>query len=355
MSDETTASAPAEAPTSTASAPEGAPPPESASAPQGGAEGAPEGSSDEEVVAAIEAAEDAGAETVTIGGVEVPLAALSDIPDDVLGKVRRKVKVSGEEREVSLAEALQAVSLAGGAQDKMREAARLRKEAEAALARVVEDPIGSIEQIAQMRGISREQARAAVERQLLEALEYEGLPPEERAELDKRRELEAKAKAYEEWQRQQQEQRAQQQHRQHVEQLGSALDSALSEVGLGGDSYATRRAASLMEGLIAAEGQIPQQQLTAAMKRAAQMVREEIEADRRSVFDADDDGALLERIPPEVARRIARAYAQRVKASAKPKAHAPEGTPRQKKPSKSEVSFAELRAELERRDREGAW
>lgn len=349
----TTASAPAESAPSTTSASAPAAEPAAASAPASASSEA----SDAELAAALDSEGGEGGSgepTVTIGGVEIPVSALAELPDDVLGSITRKVKVSGEEREVTLAEALQAVSLAGGAQDKMREAAQLRKQAEAALSNVLEDPIAAVEKIAEMRGVSREQAREIVFKRVADLIEYESMDPQERARLDHQREVERKAKAWEEMQQRQAEERERALHQQNTEQMGAMLGSALSEAGLdGGDAYAMRRAASIVEGLIAAEGNVPEHQIRSAMQRAAAIVRDEIQAERRRVFEVDDDSALLEAIGQEQARRIARAYAARVKKQApKPAGSAPKPSNGQRR---RPMSFDDLRAELEQRDREGRW
>lgn len=335
MSEET-ASAPAEAPT-TASEGDSAPV-EHASAPVEGGEGV-----------TIEATAEPGADTIMLGDVAVPLAALADLPDDVLRNLRRTVRVNGEDREVSIADALSAVSKAEGADAKMREAARQRKEAEAALARVMQDPIAAIAQIAQMNGSTPEEARALLEQRLLEQYEYEALDPAERAKVEARREMERKARAFEEYQRAEQERQAQAQHQQHVETMRSQMSSALERAGVAGDAHVFSRAVSIMRGLVTAKGDIPDAQLAAAMDKAVGLAADELGKARASWLDVDDDAVLLERIPEAVQRKIARAYAARAKqATASPRR--PAGAPKAAKQPERKMTTDEWRAWLADRD-----
>lgn len=344
MSDESTASAPSAAP-------------ETASAP---AEAAPQASAPDlapEEIDAITGATDESGETVTIGGVEVPISALGELPDDVLGKIRRKVKVSGEEREISLAEALQQASLAGGAHDKMREAARVRKEAEALQRKMLSDPLGAIRELAAAEGISRQQAEDLVLRQVSQLLDYDAMSPEQRAEHDKRAEMERRAAEHERWEREQITQRTQQETQQVVA-------GALERHQLTGDARAERNVAMVAEGIIAdlisagrirEDRAIPPQLMAAVMDKAAGHVAQSIEQERARERDAwlevDDDDALIERIGPERARRIAKAIAAKAKKAAAPQRRPLGASPPAPKPR----SFADIRAELERKDREGAW
>lgn len=334
---EATASAPAEASTTTASEGNGAPA-EQANAPVDGAEGV-----------TIEATAEPGADTVMLGDVAVPLAALADLPDDVLRGLKRTVRVNGEEREVSIADALQAVSKAEGADAKMREAARQRKEAEAALARVMQDPIAAIAQIAQMNGSTPEEARALLEQRLLEQYEFEAMDPAERAKVEARREMERKAKAFEEYQRAEQERQAQAQHQQHVETMRTQMGAALERAGVGGDGHVFSRAVSIMQGLVAAKGDIPEAQLAAAMDKAVGLAADELGKSRAAWLDVDDDSALLERIPEAVQRRIAKAYASKAKKSA-PAPRRPDGAPKAAKPAERKMTPQEWRDWLAERD-----
>lgn len=332
MSEET-ASAPAEAPTTTASEGEGIAPEAVSAAPEG--DGATTASD--------------AVETIELGGVAVPVSALADLPDEVLRGMTRTVKVNGEEREVSIADALQAVSKAEGADAKMREAAKQRKQAEQALASIIADPLGSIEQIATMRGVSREKAREAVEKALLDRFEYESLDPQKRAELDQRREMERKARAFEEHQKRQAAERERAAHQQTVQTMQEQMTTALDRAGIANDPHAFSRAATIMSGLVSAEGDVPAAQLAAAMDKAVAQAKAEIAATRAGLFQADSDEALLERIPVDVQRKIARAYAAKVKkASASPTR--PRGAPKTAQEPERKMTTQEWREWLAERD-----
>lgn len=330
MDGETTASAPAEATTAN--------------------EG--DGVSPESVDASYEgdgATPNESVETVDLGGVAVPLSALADLPDDVLRSIRRRVKVNGEEVEVSIADALQAVSKAGGADAKMREAAQQRKQAESALARVMQDPIAAIGQIAEMHGMSREDARSLLEQRLLDQYEYESLDPQERAKLDARREMERKAKAFEEHERAEQERQQQAQHQQNVETLRTQMNEALGRAGVGGDGHVFARAATIMQGLVSAKGDIPAAELAVTMDKAVSIAADELGKSRADWLNVDDDSALLERIPEAVQRRIARAYAAKAKRSAS-SPRRPAGAPNPPTQEVSKMTPQEWRDWLAERD-----
>jgi len=304
-----------------------------------------------EVLEAIEgaAADSNGAATVTIGGIEIPIEALADVPDDVLGHIRRKITSAGEEREISLLEALEAVPKADGWQRKQWEAAQKIREVEDVYKRLRADPY--IE--AALRGDGDAALRAA-EARVLEAYRREGMSDEQRAEADRLAELERKAERADEYEKRARKEAEAAQTAKLADYFSSNIKRSLEAAGVPPSDRMLQRAATVMSSLIEGEGRdLTQSELAGAFGRVAEFVRDEIEADRGSMFDVDDDAALIERIGDERARRIAKAYAARVRQAAPPPT-APAGSkpaPRRKRPR----SFDELREELERKDREGAW
>jgi len=326
MSEETTASAPEAAAAPEASAPDDAM---------------------VETASTIDAVAEPGADTVMLGDVAVPLAALADLPDDVLRNLKRTVKVNGEEREVSIADALQAVSRAEGADAKMREAARMRR-------LMLEDPLSAVQELARIESERQKldvplDGRALLETALLRQFEQESMTDEERAQW----EMEQKAKAFEEYQRAEKERRAQAQHQQHVETMRTQMGEALERAGVAGDGHVFTRAVTIMQGLVAAKGDIPDAQLAAAMDKAVGLAADELGKARTSWLDVEDDAALLERIPADVQRRIARAYAAKTKKAAS-SPRRPAGEPKAPAVDVSKMTPTEWRAWLAERDAKAA-
>lgn len=102
---------------------------------------------------------------------------------------RYKVKVAGQERELTLDELRQQATLAMGAQARFEEAARLRKEADAAREALLKDPAAYLRQ----QGWTQEQLYALAEKQVLQQIEEDKLSPEQK----RIRELESKLKEQE--------------------------------------------------------------------------------------------------------------------------------------------------------------
>jgi len=303
-----------------------------------------------EVLEAIEgdAGDGDGAATVTIGGIEIPIAALAELPDDVLGHIRRKVSSAGEEREISLLEALEAVPKADGWQRKQWEASQKIREVEDVYKRLRADPY--IE--AALRGDGDAALRAA-EARVLDAYRREGMSDEQRAEADRMSELERKAERADEYEKRAREEAEAAQTTKLADYFSSNLKRSLEAAGVPPSDRTLKRAAEAMSSLIEGEGRdLTQTELAGAFGRVAEFVRDELEAEGEAMFDVSDD-ALIARIGDERARRIAKAYAARVRQAAPPP-KAPAGSkpaPRRKRPR----SFADLREELERKDHEGAW
>jgi hypothetical protein len=303
---------------------------------------------DAEALEALTANDGTSEETITIGGVEVPVSALTDLPDDVLRKIKRKVKAAGQEREVSLIEALEAVPKAEGWQRRMWEASQREKQLEALASRMAEDPI---EAFAKLRGVTRSQALDALGSQLLADLDYESLPPAERAKRDRERELERKAALADELMRRQDEERAKVETERAQKTALATLRTAFQAHGVAETPYAIRRVASIV--LDATEAGVIKGDPTASdLEWAAQEVAREQREERESYLSPDADGeALIARVGEDRARRIAQAYAARVRAKQSPvtrEAPAP-GKPRQQAQQQRPSTWDEWQRQADRR------
>lgn len=193
---------------------------------------------------------------------------------------RYTIKVNGEEREVSLDDLRTMAQKGAGAERKFEEAAKLRKELEGEIAAIRQKLHGDPVLRAYLSG-----GREALYQAMLEDLEYDALPEEERAERDRRRELEEKAKRADEYEtrereRQEAEAAAQLQGR-ILDQMGAALE----QVGIGKKPAAIRRLSYLAEAAIEEGAQVTMQQL-------AEQVRDEMNGDLTAQIP-DDPEALF--------------------------------------------------------------
>lgn len=175
-----------------------------------------------------------------------------------------RLKVEGGEHEVSEEELVALGQKGMASEHRFREAAEDRKlaaqerqqvraEASAFLQRLQNDPLGAVAALEGDEGraaqriarsvISNPRARAVLEDALMDQMRYEGLSPEERAQADRQRSLEARAQqadAYEqrERQRQQQEQQTRAQAERQAaearfgEQFAVELRESLTAAGL---------------------------------------------------------------------------------------------------------------------------
>lgn len=303
---------------------------------------------DAEDVAAIRAAGDgapsAEPDTITIGGHTISVAELSALPDDVLRKIKRKIKSAGSEREISLLEALESVPKADGWQRKQWELAQERKRiAEQAQAL----PTNAIAAVMQLQGVSRAEAVDILAQQLVAELEEAELPPAERRERERRRALEERAAKADEYEREQQ--TAVQAKAQKAAQAGHLrhIGEAFAAVGVPQSDYNVARVATVLSGLYES-GAINGNDAPSPedYRWAAEQVAAEVRTDRKTAFA--DPVAFL-KAHPEEARAIAKAYASSVRVKQAPPERAPGTAPRREAKTAGPKSFAEWQAEQNRR------
>lgn len=280
--------------------------------------GAGDDLSDEEIAALASAKDPKPADdaepTVKLGDAEVPLSALREYlasDDDLLRQVKRKIKAAGEEREISLAEALEAVPKAEGWQKKMYDADQRVKALESVAERMQGDPIGALMAL----GKSEDEAIEIVAKQLKQRFEIESMTPEQRQEYERRRELEEKAKRADEYEAQERQRREEAEVSKLRESFLGSIKEALGANGVPLTKYAVGRVGYMLEAATA-NGVINGNPTAADFKWAADQVKREIDEERASYLPDDADGdALIAAVGESQARKIARAYAKRIKAS----------------------------------------
>lgn len=101
--------------------------------------------------------------------------------DDLLKSYRRKTKINGQDRELSVEEAYKLASLGAASNERFHSAKTLKAEAEAAIAQLKQDRISVLEK----QGYSRQQVREILEQDLLKLYEEEALTPEQREAIAK--------------------------------------------------------------------------------------------------------------------------------------------------------------------------
>lgn len=299
---------------------------------------------DDDALDALEGDAGPPAETITIGGVEVPVAALSDLSDDVLRRIKRKVKAAGEEREISLIEALEAVPKAEGWQRRMWEASKKEKELEAIAKRMGSDHIGAY---AALHGVSRREAMDALAAQYLREAERDAMSPEERAKAERQDELERKAKLAEEYERKEKERELEAQANTLRQQFMAATKPALTEAGLSASKRNVQAVAQYVSTAIES-GIIKGTPGPDDFTWAAKEVAKEISSEREEYLSTDDADQLIERIGPERARKIAQAYAKRVRKAAAPVEREGAAPRRRREPARAQT-WEEWQAEADRR------
>lgn len=269
------------------------------------------------LTSAVEGDAPAPTDTVRIGEHDVPFevlqAAMAD--DGIMQRLTRKLKVDGEEVEVSFADALQSVPLAKGAQKRMWEAAQQRKQVEQLVDAMKRDPLGIMERV--LGGSD------AVYKAVADRLEYEGMPPEDRARLDEERELRRKAGRADEYEKAEQERELAARTAKLQQTYAEGIRGALEAGGVRVSPHAVARTAMVLDAAIK-DGVLGADITQADYQWAASRVAEELDAERSALIPDDVEGdALIESVGEARARRIAQAYAARVRARQTPVKHEP--------------------------------
>lgn len=213
---------------------------------------------------------------------------------------RFTIKVDGEEKAVTLDELRTMAQKGAGAERKFEEAAKLRKQYEAEVAQLRKELGGDPLIRAYLTG-----GREAVLAALVEDLEFESLPEEEREKRTKQRELEEKARRAEEYEKRERERLEAQQAEQMQGQIVQQMTSALEAVGVGAKPAAIRRMAILAEAAV-------EERANVTMEQLAEQVRDEMRGDLGSWLPEDPD-ALVELLGDERMKLLREREAARLK------------------------------------------
>lgn len=239
----------------------------------------------------------------------------TDDSSQVPAEAKHKLRVGGEEKELSLSEVLKLAQKAEGVEVRFREVAAQRKQIESLRqhltnieAKLARDPIMA----AYMSG-----DRTKFHEAVYQDLEYEAMPPEQRRRIDEDRRLRERAQRADEYERAEQDRQRTELANRARSQLTERFTAALKTAGVSMTPYAMGRMASLAEGALHAGQRVSAQQL-------AERVRDEIRAE----FGAYAGGLEPERMAEVLGEEQLRKLRAHEVAKLKPQA-APQPVPRQ--------------------------
>lgn len=264
---------------------------------------------DREVAAAIEGEGDGEAsasETIKIGDHEIPIAILEQLPDEALRRIKRKMKVGGEELEVTLIDALDLAPKGRDYMNKTRKLSQARKELEGIALKMKSEPLAALKAM----GLSEDEALDVISHQLVSAEEYRRMDPKLRAEKERVAELEAKAQRVEEYERAEEQRQLAAKTAKLKQQYLAALDPVLKTAGLAPSAYVLKRIGHHISEAMA-DGSIKGDPTAEDLAWAAGEVANERKTDLDAELPEDGD-ALIARIGVDKARLIARAYAKSI-------------------------------------------
>jgi len=252
-------------------------------------------------------------ETVMIGDAEIPMSALlahlgGEDGDAVLAKIMRTVRAAGEDREVSLLDALKAVPKAEGWQKRQWQAAQAEKKLDGIAASMGADVVGAYQQL---HGCTAEQAREAVLSQLEGQYAREAMSPEDRARSDAHAKLERDAAELAQIKGQQKAEQASKDQKAFERRVKPLMYAALKEAGIPKTRQAIQQMAGIVaamhdQGLIVGDAQAGPEHFASA----AETLNQERAEERTIRYDGLEGDALIERMGPELARRAAKAVAK---------------------------------------------
>lgn len=206
--------------------------------------------------------------------------------------LKRKVKIDGQEHEVDVDETLKDFAKYKSADNKFREAAGMRKQAEEFIT-MMRDP----EKFFEVATKFGHDPRSLAEKHIAAALENELLDPKEK-EL---REVKRKLKALEDMEAQSEKQKADKVHKTLVEKYQKDYNdqfvSALQESGL----PAQKETVAAMAKYISRAANM---KFEMTPQEAAQLVKEDIQAKIRSVVSTADGESLMSLLGSETANKI---------------------------------------------------
>lgn len=249
-----------------------------------------------------------------------------------------KVKINGAEQEVSEKELLEGYQTRKAADEKFREAAMTRKQAEDFINLLKQDPAKVLTD--PRIGVD---ARKWAEEFLLKQLEEEMLDPKEK-ELRKYKQQLEQLQAAEKQQKEAQEAaRNAELTAKYTEEYTKDITSALETSGLPKNEATVRRMAHYMR-------QALSKGLEITAKEAVQLVKEEYTSEQKQLVSSLDGEALIAFLGPELANKIRKYDLAKLKnpaANAKTPEKQPESDPSKPK-AKPKVSKDDWRERMER-------
>lgn len=245
----------------------------------------------------------AASEGVSSEAIETPVEATS-APEQA--EPRHKLTIDGEEVELPLSEVLALAQKGKGAEKRFREAAEQRKHVEALVRRLPEDPVSALVAIVGDKSqaartvtasLMRDpEVRAVFEREFYEQLKYESLPDDERKSLDRQRELEAKARKADEYERAEEERASREAKERFVQHFTQEFPQHLEAVGL----PANRRTMARMA--YYAERALETKERGVTMRTIAERVRDDLHEDVRTLAGSLEGDPLVQLLGPAAAK-----------------------------------------------------
>lgn len=239
---------------------------------------------------------------------------------------RHKLTIDGEEVELPLSEVLKLAQKGKGAEKRFREAATQRQQVEALLQRLPEDPVSALvhlmgDKSAAAKSVTKSllrdpEVRAVFEQALVEHLEYESLPEDQRRERDRMSDLERKAKRADEYEKAEQERAQREAEERYHAQFAKAFPVELQAVGLPANQRTMARMAMHLERAI----ETGERGVT--LRTMAERVRDELHEDVRALA-TDLDGEPLQQLLGPAAVKLQKAALAKLQ----PKAPLPERQP----------------------------
>lgn len=210
-----------------------------------------------------------------------------EAPTETAAEQKHRIKVAGEEREVSTDDLIRLAQKNASADRYLEQAKAQAKEIaelRASVEKAAADPLiaaymqkgtdGLLDMVAEM-------------------LEYEQLPPEERTKVDQRRELERKAKRADELEAKERTAREEQMTQQYVQRIEAEVTAVIAASGLPETAHTVRRAAGMLEAaMLAGDKTITREKLAAAL-------REEMSGDLRGYLGGLEPEALADLLGEE--------------------------------------------------------
>lgn len=254
-------------------------------------------------------------------------------------KFKKKIKVKEVERELDEDELAVWAQKGFASSQAFQEAAKLKKEAEAALAKY-DDPM---EYFKSMSAKDAAKVREAAEKFLFEKLQEEALTPEQK----RLRELEEENKRYKETEKQKAEREAQEERSRieskYTEDYDRKITEALNSANIPKNPAAIRRVAQHMLNALEAGVDLDP-------RDAIEYAKQDFMGEIKELLSALDENSLLSFMGDDIAGKIRKADLARVKASkVSSQNSAPQLKPESNEPkSEKKLTSEEFRAAVER-------